>query len=71
MLDKIIDKVIINIKKTNLNLKSSIIFNQSENNKSNCDVIIINEKLMYLPLIKYENDGVNPFYKYCLYKYEV
>lgn len=35
------------------------------------DVIIINEKLMYLPLIKYENDGVNPFYKYCLYKYEV
>ena len=36
-----------------------------------CQIDIINEKLMYLPLIKYENDGVNPFYKYCLYKYEV
>jgi DNA-binding transcriptional regulator LsrR (DeoR family) len=35
------------------------------------NVIIVNDKLMYLPLIKKVNEGVSTYYKYCLYKYEV
>ena len=35
------------------------------------NVIIINEKLMYLPMIAYIQEGETSYYKYCLYKYEV
>ena len=35
------------------------------------NVIIVKDDLMYLPLIKKVTEGVNPYYKYCLYKYEV
>lgn len=35
------------------------------------NVIIVKDDLMYLPLIKKVTEGVNPYYKYCLYKYEL
>ena len=66
--EKFIYKVSISRKKKHETLELS---EYIDSTFSLLDVIIVNEKLMYLPLIKYENDGINPFYKYCLYKYEI
>ena len=66
--EKFIYKVSISRQKKHETLEISEYVNSSF---SLLNIIIVNDKLMYLPMITYVQEGGNPYYKYSLYKYEI